>query len=68
VAKPIFSDFARQMQSDVVTGLELVGENAIQSLQELVGPSSPSQAQREDPHTVRARFGQDDLRNAVHVS
>lgn len=55
------------MQSDVVTGMELVGENAIGRFREVMGPSvSVEDAKRQAPNSIRARFGTDSMRNAIH--
>ena len=42
--KPFFSDLCNFMASDVVTGMELVKENAIASFRELLGPTNPAEA------------------------
>ena len=54
------------MQSDVVTGLEIVGENAIHSFNEFLGPEDSSVAKSSAPNSIRARFGINGIKNAVH--
>ena len=54
------------MQSDVVTGLEIVGENAIHSFNEFLGPTDSNIAKSQTPYSIRARFGTNLLKNAVH--
>ena len=54
------------MQSDVVTGLEIVGENAIHSFNEFLGPEDAGLAKSSAPNSIRARFGTNLLKNAVH--
>lgn len=66
--KPFFSDLTAFMQSDVVTGMELVKENAVASFRDLVGPTQTSEAKTNVPGTLRAMFGTDGMRNAVHGS
>ena len=56
------------MQSDVCTGLELVGENAVERFRELLGPTDSADAKVNAPNTLRAHFGSDTMRNAVHGS
>lgn len=57
------------MQSDVVTGIELINENAVQRLRETIGEQvDPQEARRIAPNSIRARFGTDSLRNAIHGS
>jgi len=47
--------------------MELVGENAITRFREVMGPSvSVEEAKRVAPHSLRAMFGTDSMRNAVH--
>lgn len=56
------------MQSDVCTGLELVGDRAVERFRELLGPTDVTAAKTEAPGTLRATFGTDTMRNAVHAS
>ena len=56
------------MQSDVSTGMELVGENAIERFREILGPTDSADAKVNAPNTLRAHFGSDTLRNAIHAS
>lgn len=65
---PFFSDLTTQMQSDVVTGMELISANAIENLRGVLGPTDSAEARQEAPGSLRAIFGTDKLRNAVHAS
>jgi len=56
------------MQSDVVTGLELVCENAIENFRGLIGPTDSKEAKQQDQRTIRGIFGTDNMRNAIHGS
>ena len=56
------------MQSDVVTGMELVGDNAIENFRAALGPTDAAQAKTDAPNTLRAKFGRDTMRNALHGS
>jgi len=66
--KPFFSDLCAFMQSDVVTGMELVADNAISKFRDIIGPTDANEAKNSCPNTLRAVFGTDNLRNAVHGS
>lgn len=56
------------MQSDVATGMELVGSNAIPRFREALGPTDTAKAKAEAPGSIRALFGTDGRRNACHGS
>lgn len=56
------------MASDVVTGMELVSENAIQRFRDFMGPTNSQEAKQVAPHTLRGQFGTDGMRNALHGS
>lgn len=67
--KPFFNDLASFMSSDVVTGIELISENAVQRSRDVIGDqTAPEEAKRIAPNSIRARFGTDSLRNAIHGS
>lgn len=48
--------------------LEIRCENAVESLRALCGPHDPEIARMLRPKTIRARFGKDKVRNAVHCT
>lgn len=56
------------LQSDVCVAMELIGADAVQRWQTLMGPASTAKAQSEAPRSLRALYGTDDLKNAVHGS
>lgn len=56
------------MGSDVVTGMELVKENAVASFRDLMGPTNSQDAKQQAPRSIRALFGTDSMRNAIHGS
>jgi len=56
------------MQSDVCTGMELVHESAVGNFRDILGPTDAAAAKSEMPGSLRAMFGTDVLRNAVHGS
>merc|ERR1712147_531336 len=59
---------AEHLQSDVCIAMELVGDKGVETWLALAGPESPAEAASEAPRSVRAIFGTDDIRNAVHAS
>ena len=63
--KPFYDSLVEFMTSGPVVGLLLQGDDAIKRLREVVGATDPSKAR---PGTIRAKFGTDIQRNAVHAS
>ncbi len=69
--RPHFKDFCKFMLSDVVVGLEIVGESSIERMKMIAGPESPTMAKEgteRDHMSIRAVFGTDMTKNAIHVS
>ena len=56
------------MQSDVCIGMELVAEDAVTSFRSVIGPTNSQEAKETAHRTIRAAFGSDAMRNAVHGS
>lgn len=56
------------MQSEIVTGMELVKDDAINSLRAVLGPTNSQDAKRDAPYSLRAMFGSDAMRNGIHAS
>ena len=48
--------------------LEVRQENAVASFRELCGPMDPEIAKNLRPNTLRARYGSDRVKNAVHCT
>lgn len=63
--QPFFQDLIQFMTSGPSLVLVLSGVNAIQKNREIMGATNPAQA---GSHTIRARFGENIERNAVHGS
>ena len=63
--RPLFGSLVEFMTSGPVVLSVLEGENAIAKNRELMGATDSNQA---EPGTIRARFGTDIERNAVHGS
>lgn len=66
--KPFLDNLVNFMSSDVEVGLELIAENAVPKWRELMGPTNSNTARVDAPSSLRARFGTDGSRNAVHGS
>jgi len=62
------ADSVQHLVSDVVVAMEVIGTDAVNIWQAMMGPSSPAQAQSDAPRSIRAQLGTDDVRNAVHGS
>lgn len=62
---PFFPDIEEFMSSRPVILMALQGENAIQSVRDLMGPTDSSKAPKG---TIRGDFGTDMMRNVVHAS
>lgn len=56
------------LTSGPVVALELLGENSIARWHELAGPEDSERARSTAASSLRARYGRDETRNAVHVS
>ncbi len=63
--RPFFDELVTYITSNNITAFIASGTDAIKRYRELIGATDPKQAA---PGTVRARFGQDKGRNAVHGS
>jgi len=66
--KGFFNDLVAFITSDVVIGMELVGENAVTAWREFIGPTNSNTARSSQPTSLRAKFGTDGSKNAVHGS
>ena len=56
------------MTSDACVGMELVAQDAVKKWRQVIGPTNSTNAQRDAPDSLRALFGSDGTRNAVHGS
>lgn len=54
--------------SDVCTGIEIVADNAVQKWNDMIGPENSIQAKIHASSTLRAAYGCDSVKNAVHGS
>jgi nucleoside-diphosphate kinase len=63
--RPFYAPLVEFMTSGPVVAIALEGDNAIQRYRELMGATDPAKAA---PGTIRALYGEDLRRNAVHGS
>ncbi|KAK9842594.1 hypothetical protein WJX81_008099 [Elliptochloris bilobata] len=68
VGKLWYPDLVAYMTSSPIVALVLARVDAIRAWRQLCGPTNPVTARRENPHCLRAMFGTDGTRNAVHGS
>ena len=67
-SKIFFPSLVAFMSSDSVVALELARENAIQVWRDTIGPTDTKRARETQPESIRALFGTDSQKNAVHGS
>lgn len=65
---PEYHDVVQEMSSGPVIVMEVRQENAVESFRECCGPHDPDIARHLRPQTLRARFGIDRVKNAVHCT
>jgi len=65
---PEFVGMIEHMTTGPCIALEIRQENAVQSFRNLAGPMDPEIAKNLKPNTIRAMFGIDRIRNAVHCT
>jgi nucleoside-diphosphate kinase len=63
--KPFFPELDAFMQSTPVVALALAGDNAVERVRKIIGPTDSKKA---DKGTVRGDFGVDVMVNIVHAS
>ncbi|KRX10142.1 Nucleoside diphosphate kinase [Pseudocohnilembus persalinus] len=66
--KSFYEGLVEQMSSDLVVGIELVGENAIARWREIIGPTNPQVAKQQAPNSLRALYGTEGPKNVCHGS
>ena len=63
--KPFYGELEEYMTSDIVILMVLTGENAVEKLRTLMGPTNSKKAEKG---TIRGEFGTDITYNAIHGS
>ena len=66
--RPFYGELVEFMTSGPVVAAVLEGENAIQRVREIIGPTDSEEARRTSPNSIRALFGTDKGKNAIHAS
>ncbi|KAM6357712.1 nucleoside diphosphate kinase homolog 5 isoform 1-T5 [Alca torda] len=66
--KVFFPNLTAYMSSGPLVAMVLARHCAVSYWKELLGPSNSLRAKRTHPHSLRAIYGTDDLRNALHGS
>ncbi|NXP69911.1 NDK5 kinase, partial [Ramphastos sulfuratus] len=66
--KMFFPNLTAYMSSGPLVAMVLARHSAVSYWKELLGPSNSLRARRTHPHSLRAIYGTDDLRNALHGS
>ncbi|XP_030315053.1 nucleoside diphosphate kinase homolog 5 [Calypte anna] len=66
--KMFFPNLIAYMSSGPLVAMVLARHDAVSYWKELLGPTNSLRAQRTHPHSLRAIYGTDDLRNALHGS
>lgn len=65
---PEYQDMVSQLCAGACLVLEVRQEDAVDSFRKLVGPHDPEVAKHLRPNTLRAQYGIDRVRNAVHCT
>ena len=66
--RPFYGELVEFMTSGPVVAAILEGENAIQRVREIIGPTDSEEARKTAPNSIRALFGTDKGKNAIHAS
>lgn len=65
---PEYQEMCKQLTVGPALVLEIRQESAVESFRRFVGPHDPEIAKHLQPDTLRAQFGVDRVRNAVHCT
>lgn len=63
-----YNQMVEELSSGPCIALEINGTDAHMKFRQLVGPSDPEIARHLRPRTMRAKFGQDKIKNALHCT
>ncbi|XP_069108068.1 thioredoxin domain-containing protein 3 homolog isoform X10 [Argopecten irradians] len=66
--KDYYNDLVEHMASGPTMFMVLSREDAVEGWRSLIGPTDPEKAKEESPESLRALYGGDILKNAVHGS
>jgi len=65
---PEYLPLIEHMSNGPILALEVRQQNAVASFRELCGPHDPEIAKHLRPNSIRAKFGHDRVKNAVHCT
>lgn len=65
---PEFASMVGQLTEGPLVAIEVTGGNGQESFRPLCGPVDPEIARKIRPNTIRAKFGADKIKNAVHCT
>ena len=63
-----YGSMVEELTSGPCIAMEITGENAHAKFREFCGPVDPEIARHLRPHTLRAKFGTDKIKNALHCT
>ncbi|KXS21070.1 nucleoside diphosphate kinase [Gonapodya prolifera JEL478] len=68
--KPYYQPAVNLLTSASASSLALIlrGDNVISGWKEMIGPFDPTKAKEVSPNSIRALYGTDEIKNAVHGS
>ncbi|SHK35111.1 nucleoside-diphosphate kinase [Thermocrinis minervae] len=66
--RPFYGELVEFMTSGPVVACVLEGQNAISRVREIIGPTDSEEARKVAPNSIRALFGTDKGKNAIHAS
>ncbi|MGC8852690.1 MAG: nucleoside-diphosphate kinase [Hydrogenobacter sp.] len=66
--RPFYRELVEFMTSGPVVACVLEGENAIKRVRDIIGPTDSEEARKVAPSSIRALFGTDKGKNAIHAS
>ncbi len=66
--RPFYKELVDFMCSGPVVAMVLEGENVIQRVRDIIGPTDSNEARQKAPNSIRALYGTDKGQNAVHAS
>lgn len=66
--RPFYGELVEFMTSGPVVACVLEGENAIKRVRDIIGPTDSEEARKVAPSSIRALFGTDKGKNAIHAS
>ncbi len=66
--RPFYEELVEFMTSGPVVACVLEGERAISRVREIIGPTDSEEARKTAPNSIRALYGTDKGKNAIHAS